>query len=95
MTNNISGGTQLHWEFRITSYLVEEGSRRVLKEIGKEVQPSAVGHSNHDVLDTSWGTVCQDQCIPGSNGQTDTQRRLGTNYPRQESCFLRLLGRIS
>jgi len=53
MTNNVSSGTQPHWKFRITSYLVEEGSRRILKEIGKEVQPSTMGHSNHDVFDTS------------------------------------------
>jgi hypothetical protein len=54
MTNNIPGGIQAHWEFRVTSYLVEEGSRYILKEIGKEVQPSTVGHSDHDVFDTSW-----------------------------------------
>ncbi len=53
MTDDISGNSWFQWYFGVAPYLVEEGPRCILKEVGQQVQPSTVGHPNDDVFNAS------------------------------------------
>lgn len=38
-------------EFRVAFDLVEEGARRIMQEVGEEIESTSVGHAKEDVFD--------------------------------------------